>query len=236
MIGLVFAESKRRVDIALAKEIVSAVRSWRTSRHGDRGNNDDLRDAPSDNDNTNATTNTIKTYQSLAKGLRLHVGRTGPLVVGVFANNSVEQVNLIANEVGLDYVQLSGHEGFAAVQQIAHPCIRAIHVGGAVSANSALKLIEPGPNAILLDTMDPCGALGGTGRAFSWDIAVQLSQQQVPFFLAGGLTIDNVKAAILKTRPFGIDVSSGVEENGEKSANKIHRFIEQAMLKQTNPL
>ena len=69
------------------------------------------------------------------------------------------------------------------------------------------------------------GLQGGTGESFDWSIAAQLSRQGSSFLLAGGLAPDNVGQAVATVRPWGVDVSSGVETNGDKDHEKIRRFI-----------
>jgi phosphoribosylanthranilate isomerase len=89
-------------------------------------------------------------------------------------------------------------------------------------------------DAFLLDAHSS-GALGGTGQRFNWDLAVKAGQSGKPIFLAGGLTPENVAAAVVKVRPFAVDVSSGVEQApGMKDAAKVRNFI--ANVRQTSPL
>ena len=75
----------------------------------------------------------------------------------------------------------------------------------------------------MLDTFKK-GVLGGTGQVFNWDIAKVLSKERL-LFLAGGLNIDNVSEAISKVSPWALDVSSGVESDGQKDSSKIYAFI-----------
>lgn len=78
---------------------------------------------------------------------------------------------------------------------------------------------------ILLDAFSP-RALGGTGHTFNWDLAQQVKRLGLPIILAGGLTPDNVAEAVTAVRPFGVDVSSGVEaEPGRKDQGKLRAFI-----------
>lgn len=80
--------------------------------------------------------------------------------------------------------------------------------------------------ALLLDTQDASGALGGTGKAFDWSIAASMSGRGNKFFLAGGLNPDNVQTAVSCAQPFGVDVSSGVERSpGVKDLECIRKFI-----------
>ena len=85
---------------------------------------------------------------------------------------------------------------------------------------------DPDPKAlILLDAYSP-HALGGTGHTFNWTIATRAKDLGRPLVLAGGLTAENVGAAIRQVRPYMVDVSSGVEsEPGRKDAGKMRRFI-----------
>jgi phosphoribosylanthranilate isomerase len=79
---------------------------------------------------------------------------------------------------------------------------------------------------ILLDAFSP-KALGGTGHTFNWGLAHQVKRLGLPIILAGGLTPDNVGEAVAAVRPFGVDVSSGVEaEPGRKDHGKVRAFIQ----------
>ena len=81
---------------------------------------------------------------------------------------------------------------------------------------------------LLLDTFDP-SARGGTGKSFDWAIASELGRStNLPFFLAGGLRYENVEEAVRRCRPFGLDVSSGVETEGLKDSRKIQMFVQKA--------
>jgi len=145
-----------------------------------------------------------------------------PLIVGVFANNQIDEVNSIAKEVGLDIVQLSGNEGFAASNQISLPTWKAIHVGSE-SSSEIFDIIQTGPISVLLDTNDP-KVSGGTGKAFDWIVGREVSLK-LPIILAGGLNPTNIAQAIADVKPFAVDVSSGVETDGTKDITKIQQFI-----------
>jgi phosphoribosylanthranilate isomerase len=72
------------------------------------------------------------------------------------------------------------------------------------------------------------GLQGGTGQSFDWEIAAQMAQNGHEFLLAGGLTPDNVAQALAQARPWGVDVSSGVETDGKKDLEKMLAFIQNA--------
>jgi phosphoribosylanthranilate isomerase len=147
--------------------------------------------------------------------------------VGVFADQSAEEVNDIAGAAGLDLVQLSGGESADYVRKIEHPVMRALHVGPECTADELLD--EAGGfacAAFLLDTASPT-ARGGTGESFDWDVAADVAAR-LPFLLAGGLTPENVAAAIGRAEPWGVDVSSGVETGGKKDIEKVRAFVRAA--------
>jgi phosphoribosylanthranilate isomerase len=140
--------------------------------------------------------------------------------VGVFANQPVEEIDRIVRHAGLDVVQLHGDESAEEVAAMRVPVIKAFRVGD--------ELSEPvGYGAARWYLFDAAhGArLGGTGTTFDWSLVRDLSEEK-PFFLAGGLTPDNVGEAIRTVRPFGVDVASGVESApGIKEQEKVRAFI-----------
>ncbi|MCC6383317.1 MAG: phosphoribosylanthranilate isomerase, partial [Dehalococcoidia bacterium] len=153
--------------------------------------------------------------------------RWRPLLVGVFANQSLLEVNDIADAAGLDLVQLSGNESADDARRVERPVIRALHVAPATSAdvllNEAAGLRVAG---FLLDTASS-QAHGGTGEPFDWDVARETARR-LPFLLAGGLTPENVGTAVAHVDPWGVDVSTGVETAGKKDVEKIRAFIRAA--------
>ncbi len=139
-------------------------------------------------------------------------------VVGVFVNSPAREVNRIAGECGLDYVQLSGDESLAYCQEIERPVIKAVHVG------TAAPDLETREGVVYLLDTHVGGRYGGTGTTFDWSLARQISRR-TSVILAGGLTPENVGQAIREVGPWGVDVSSGVETDGVKDMNKIRAFI-----------
>lgn len=145
--------------------------------------------------------------------------------VGVFANETTENIEAVISMARLDMAQLHGEES-PAMCKLSRRVIKAIRVK---SLESLAPLGEYGRHvsAFLLDTYTP-EKLGGTGMIFNWDIAVD-AKQFGQIILAGGLTPDNVAEAVRHVTPYGVDVSSGVElKKGKKDLEKVRLFIERA--------
>jgi phosphoribosylanthranilate isomerase len=146
----------------------------------------------------------------------------GVTTVGVFRNERPERIVTIVSKVGLHGVQLSGHEPLSEVRWIRE---RVPFVIQAFTAGDpALATAANGPaDAVLVDSPNP-----GSGRVFDWTLA-EGAPGGVKLILAGGLTHDNVGEAIARVRPWGVDVSSGVESTpGRKDARKLRLFVEEA--------
>ncbi|MGH9139697.1 MAG: phosphoribosylanthranilate isomerase [Vicinamibacterales bacterium] len=139
--------------------------------------------------------------------------------VGVFVNQPLEYVNAVAGLVRLGAVQLHGDETVAFASAVTRPVMKAISIGG-----TDLRVWPPRVR-LLLDVHDPV-ARGGTGRTIDWAAAANLSAAR-ELLLAGGLAPDNVADAIARVRPFGIDVSSGVERApGIKDHQRLRALFE----------
>jgi phosphoribosylanthranilate isomerase len=142
--------------------------------------------------------------------------------VGVFVNQSLDEIRQIAATSRITTIQLHGDEPPAYADAIAWPVWRAI----TLATNGALAA-WPAGTTFLLDAHDP-ERRGGTGRTLDWRAAANLARQN-RVILAGGLTPENVRNAVETVRPCGVDVSSGVEEApGVKDFDKVARFLEQA--------
>jgi indole-3-glycerol phosphate synthase/phosphoribosylanthranilate isomerase len=144
-----------------------------------------------------------------------------PDLVGVFVNKEVDYINEVIEQVGLQYVQLHGTETPEFCQQIKRPVIKALQVRSEADLQQ-IKSYQSVIWRLLLDTPTP--NWGGSGEAHDWDVA-RLASQAHRILLAGGLTPENVGAAIRQVRPWGVDVSSGVETDGHKDSGKIGAFI-----------
>ena len=142
--------------------------------------------------------------------------------VGVFANAEEREIRSVVEECGIDVIQLQGDEPPDLCRRLGSRVIKAIRVRDRFSLN---KMIPYKVRAYVLDTYRE-GQLGGTGETFDWDLAFQ-AKKFGKIILAGGLTPDNVRQAVEQVRPYGVDVSSGVEERiGKKDLTKLKRFIE----------
>jgi phosphoribosylanthranilate isomerase len=139
--------------------------------------------------------------------------------VGVFVDQPLEYVNAVASLVRLGAVQLHGDETPAFAAGVARPVVKALSVA-AVDAHA-----WPAHTRLLLDAQDPV-ARGGTGRTIDWSAAAAVAARR-QILLAGGLTPDNVADAVAMVRPFGIDVSSGVERApGVKDHQRLRALFE----------
>lgn len=127
------------------------------------------------------------------------------MTVGVFVNQSVREVNEMAERATLGAVQVHGDESVAYVQQLTRPVIKAVVPG----RNGSAEQEWPEYVTLLVDAHDPIRR-GGTGAKADWSAAAALARRR-KVLLAGGLTPENVAEAIGQVQPFGIDVSSGVE-------------------------
>jgi phosphoribosylanthranilate isomerase len=147
-------------------------------------------------------------------------------VVGLFVNEDPRTVREIADECGLDVIQYHGDESPETLRMAPRRAIRALRV----RESDTLDEINRYPASGLLLDAWVTGAFGGTGVLCNWEIAAEIAKKR-PVILAGGLTPENVAAAIQTVRPYGVDVSSGVEEApGRKDHKKVAAFIKAAQI------
>lgn len=141
-------------------------------------------------------------------------------IAGVFVDAPLADVNSIADDIGLDVVQLHGDEPDSFCAAVRRPVVKAVRIRSAMPS-----FAHPSAAWALYDTQVD-GAGGGSGRAFDWSL---LTAPHRPFFLAGGLRPSTVAAAIAASAPNGVDVSSGVElRPGIKDHDAIRRFVAEA--------
>ena len=192
--GLVFAPSKRQVTVEQAKTLVEELHKQYANRYN--------RDAEQYSNQTLIHQESIKT-------------------VGVFVNETVESLLKIAKEVKLDVIQLHGDEDESFIQILKEQSN--VEVWKAVqvrSATDAEKWIDSSADMLLFDAYHK-DERGGTGEVFDWS---SLDEFERPFMLAGGIDSTNVARAIRTVRPYGIDISSGIETEGVKDNEKIKAF------------
>ena len=211
-IGVMFADSRRRVTLEEAAQIVAAVGGPLREvepepplHHASPGAADTERDLE-------------RWFADGAAALDRLLARKRPLVVGVFADQPIEQVDEIADEIGLDLVQLSGHEPWSDCLLANRQAIKAVRVDATAQASDVLAGMEPASIAVMLD------ASRGTGTPADREVARALAAR-LPLWLAGGLSPGNVDDVIAHVRPWCVDVSSGVETDGVKDAAKIRAFV-----------
>lgn len=173
-LGFVFAESKRRISVEQAKELISLM---------------------------------DKNIKS----------------VGVFVNADLDFVRRVVEEAGIDVVQLHGDEDQDYIDQI-----KSIEVWKAIGVSDSgfnEKIEDYRIDKILLDTAVK-GVRGGSGKTFDWQLAKEVAKER-DIILAGGLNPENVAEAISIVNPYGVDISSGVEDEFGKNYNKCKKFIEE---------
>ncbi len=193
-IGMIFADAPRRIDLKVAR----AVRRELGPRV----------------EIAESTTETVERERRAA-------GQ--PLLVGVFAGQSVDEIERVLDQVDLDLVQLSGSEHPALARRIRRAVVRVVHVADGMNAGSVLREIDRAPNTIaMLDAMSKQG--GGMGQRIDWSIAAEVALSR-PLVLAGGLNPDNVAEAVRAVQPWAVDASSGLETDGSKDQEKIRAFI-----------
>jgi phosphoribosylanthranilate isomerase len=193
-VGIVFAPSQRQVTLGQAKQIAKAL--------GKKPGQPLV----------------ASNVEAIEEALRLR----RPLLVGVFADQNHDTINAIAEEVGLDLVQLSGSEPWEVNAHLERPVLKCMKMRDGETAADLLSHYHGGA-VLLLDPFVP-GVYGGTGRKLDWRIAAEIARK-TPTVLAGGLTPDNVGEAVRSVQPWAVDVSSGIETDGVKDPQKIRAFI-----------
>ena len=148
-------------------------------------------------------------------------------LVGIFVNEDPAAVSSIADDVGLDRVQLHGDEPASEIASLGARGVAAVRVAGPADVDRAAALP---PEAVVL--VDASGAgYGGSGTLADWELARQVIAAGRRVILAGGLSPDNVAEAIRAVGPWGIDVASGVESApGIKDPDRVKAFIEAARI------
>ena len=152
-----------------------------------------------------------------------------PLAVGVVVNESAATMRRLIDETGLNLVQLAGDEEPSILNDLAVRTWKVMRFSFGSDVEAARRSMDPWfdhprpAEAVLIDASVP-GRYGGSGHVADWTLAAELARQY-PVILAGGLTPENVAAAIDVVRPRGVDVSSGVETKGAKDPVRIREFV-----------
>ena len=205
--GLVFASSKRQVTVEQAKTLVDELHKQYEKTYGEVT-------APMNADTAQDSQDSQEFVQGNSSFEKIKT-------VGVFVNETVENLLKIAEEVKLDVIQLHGDEDETFIQSLKE-CTN-VEVWKAVQVRSAAdaeKWIDSSADMLLFDAYHK-DERGGTGEVFDWS---SLDAFERPFMLAGGMDSTNVARAIRTVRPYGIDISSGIETEGVKDDEKIKAF------------
>lgn len=232
LIGVIFAKSKRQATLQEAQEVVETVRKF--------GERSQPILAPQFKDlDENASP---ESFSARSAALR-SACRSTPLVVGVFMDQSLEDVVEAATRAGVDAVQLHGREDVAFIKELRSKIpgkwvFKVLHIPAKSETQSGeeLSLLRASlasfgsvSEALLLDTSVKGQVTGGTGEAFDWDMAKRTQDEWgYPVIVAGGLTASNVGDLVSSISPFGVDVASGVEDapgvkNREATSAYVHR-------------
>jgi phosphoribosylanthranilate isomerase len=152
--------------------------------------------------------------------------RRRALVCGVFVNQHLDEVTELVDALGLTMVQLHGDEGPAYCGEVARRTGAKVMKAASVRTGADVQALAAfHTDYHMLDAHRP-GLRGGTGETFDWQL-VRARRSTVPLVLSGGLTPDNVAAAIAATHPFAVDTASGTEAApGVKDPAKVAAFVE----------
>jgi phosphoribosylanthranilate isomerase len=144
------------------------------------------------------------------------------LKVGVFVDQPVEEVARIMDEVGLDVAQLHGHETPEYCRELKRTIFKSVPI----TTNGSTSIDDFDSDVVLLVDAHDAVRFGGTGKTVNWDSAREIAATRRTI-LAGGLNAANIKLAVRSVRPYGVDVSSGVESSpGIKDPNRLRTFFE----------
>ena len=147
--------------------------------------------------------------------------KSGIKAVGVFVDEDIDAVARMANEDIIDVIQLHGSEDDKYIKDLRERTDKPIIQAIIIREKQDIKKAENSPaDMILLD------AGAGSGEAFDWNM---LNDIKRPYFLAGGLSFDNVKDAVARLHPYAVDVSSGIETDGKKDEKKMRHIFEETI-------
>ena len=205
--GLVFAPSKRQVTVDQAKTLVEELHKQYEKTYGDV--------------TVTMNADTAQDGQEFLQFVQENSNFEKIKTVGVFVNETVENLLKIVEEVKLDVIQLHGDEDESFIQILKEQSN--VEVWKAVQVRSAAdaeQWVDSSADMLLFDAYHK-DERGGTGEVFDWS---SLDEFERPFMLAGGIDSTNVARAIRTVRPYGIDISSGIETEGVKDNEKMKAF------------
>ena len=215
LVGMIFAASPRHIDVEEAQAMVRAL-------GGPLAGHEFTLPPPAF---VRAREEIGPWFHHGAQVVAAYLEAKRPLTVGVFADQPIDEVNALAEEAGVDLVQLSGDETWEDCLLVTKQVIQVVHVSPVDSPSDPLTLVQPGfALALMLDAAHG-QYRGGTGRVFDWEVARAMSER-VPLMLAGGLTPVNVAEAVRAVRPWAVDTATGTETGGRKDYAKVRAFIE----------
>lgn len=139
--------------------------------------------------------------------------------VGVFVNAPIEEIVAICQAGTIDLVQLHGEEDQAYIAHLKGQVDQ--HIIKSVAVGDALVVDPNQADYLLFDSLSP--SRGGSGKVFDWKMVS--AYQEKPFFLAGGLGVENIEAALKVVRPYAVDASSSLETDGVKDPVKMQEFV-----------
>ena len=213
-VGMIFAESRRQVTIDEAQAMVRALGSPLA----------DHEFAIPPPAQAHAREEIEPWFHHGADVVDAYLDVKRPLTVGVFADQSIDEINEIAEEVGLDLVQLSGNESWEDCLRVTRQVIQVVHISPLDSPSDAFGDVQPG-FAIALGLDSAHGNYrGGSGETFDWEVARAIADR-IPIMLAGGLNPENVAEAIEVVEPWIVDVASGTETDGVKDPDRVNAFV-----------
>lgn len=212
--GLVFAPSKRQVTVAEAKELVLELRRKESAYINIAAQAWTQQVKESDAVDLNGNDTNGSDVEHASQRIK---------TVGVFVNETIENIVSAVDIAGLDVVQLHGDEDETFIQVLKEKTTADIWKAVQVcNADDAKAWLDSAADMLLFDAYHE-DERGGTGHSFDW---TSLDTVERPFMLAGGIDATNVARAIRTVRPYGIDISSGVEIEGRKDAQQISAFME----------
>ena len=228
-IGVIFAKSSRTISPEQASAVTAAVRSF-----GERTESPWERPEVASKIPKAEGLEAVEWFSAWGEAMD-EASRRTPLVVGVFMDQDIVEVSEAVKTHQIDVVQLHGSEDAAKYSaSLSVPCIKVLHIPAESTSTAGLMdqvLPLKGQAAMILLDTKVKGQQGGTGVTFDWAIAKELGAKKIPFLLAGGLNVNNIKEAVEQVLPWGVDASSCLEAGGPgvKDHELVKSFVQGAV-------